>query len=127
MSEINNDRRFRISIRNVLQRVGFLGKAGFRRVRRGTVVAGIVLLGSVFAAVVAAKGEQISFLSFIYNGVFFPNPNGASQTYSTNGVVSILKDHSFKAWERMAAPAVRVISPAMGCRCRLPACSAGFS
>src|SRR5690348_3130333 len=85
MSEINNDRRFRISIRNAVQRVGFLGKAGFRRVRRGTVVARIVLLGSIFAAMVAAKGEESSFLSFLYNGIFFPNPNGASQTYSTNG------------------------------------------
>src|SRR5437660_27835 len=98
MSEINNDRRFRISIRNVLQRVaGFTGKAGFRRVRRGTVFAGIVLLGSVFAAVVAAKGEQISFLSFIYNGVFFPNPNGASQTYSTNGRGIDLKGPFFQS------------------------------
>ena len=98
MSEINNDRRFRISIRNVLQRVaGFTGKAGFRRVRLGTVVAGIVLLGSVFAAVVAAKGEQISFLSFIYNGVFFPNPNGASQTYSTNGRGIDLKGPFFQS------------------------------
>ena len=98
MSEINNDRRFRISIRNVLQRVaGFTGKAGFRRVRRGTVVAGIVLLGSVFAAVVAAKGEQISFLSFIYNGVFFPNPNGASQTYNTNGRGIDLKGPFFQS------------------------------
>jgi cytochrome c peroxidase len=98
MSEINNDRRFRISIRNVLQRVaGFTGKAGFRRVRRGTVFAGIVLLGSVFAAVVAAKGEQISFLSFIYNGVFFPNPNGASQTYNTNGRGIDLKGPFFQS------------------------------
>ncbi len=97
MSEINNDRRFRISIGNVLQRVGFLGKAGFRRVRRGTVVAGIVLLGSVFAAIVAAKGEQISYLSFIYNGVFFPNPNGASQTYNTNGGGIDLKGPFFQS------------------------------
>ena len=98
MSEINNDHRFRISIRNVLRRVArFPGKAGFRRVRRGTVVAGIVFLGSVFAAMVAAKGEQISFLSFIYNGVFFPNPNGASQTYSTNGRGIDLKGPFFQS------------------------------
>ena len=98
MSEINNDRRFRISIRNVLQRVaGLTGKAGFRRVRRGTVFAGIVLLGSIFGAMVAAKGEQISFLSFIYNGVFFPNPNGASQTYNTNGHGIDLKGPFFQS------------------------------
>jgi hypothetical protein len=98
MSEINNDRRFRISIRNVLQRVaGFPGKAGFRRMRRQTAVAGIVLLGSIFAAIAAAKGEQISFLSFIYNGVFFPNPNGASQTYNTNGRGIDLKGPFFQS------------------------------
>jgi hypothetical protein len=98
MSEINSDRRFRISIRTVLQRVaGFPGKAGFRRVRPGTVVAGIVLLGSIFSARVAAKGEQIPFLSFIYNGIFFQNPNGASQTYSTNGRGIDLKGPFFQS------------------------------
>jgi hypothetical protein len=86
MYEINNDRRFRISVRNVLHRVaGFPAKAGFRRERRGTVVAGIALLGSIFAAMGAARGEQIPFLSFIYNGVIFPHPNGASHTSTTNG------------------------------------------
>ncbi|MGE5055506.1 MAG: hypothetical protein ACM3WP_15215 [Acidobacteriota bacterium] len=98
MSEIINDRRFRISIRNFVQRVpGFLGKAGFGGVRRGTVFAGVVLVGSIFAAMVAAKGEQISFLSYIYNGVFFPNPNGASQTYSTNGRGIDLKGPFFQS------------------------------
>ena len=98
MSEINSDRRFRISSRTVLQRVaGFPGKAGFRRMRPGTVAIGIVLLGSIFSAMVAAKGEQIPFLSFIYNGVFFPNPNGASQTYSTNGRGIDLKGPFFQS------------------------------
>src|SRR5207302_5281181 len=98
MSEINNDGRFRISIRNVLQRVaGFPGKAGFRRMRLQTGIAGIVLLGSIFGAIVAAKGEQISFLSFIYNGVFFPNANGASQTYNTNGRGIDLKGPFFQS------------------------------
>ena len=36
-------------------------------------------------AIVAASGQQIPFLTFLSNGVVFPNPNGASQTYSTNG------------------------------------------
>ncbi len=52
------------------------------------------VIGTVSLAVVtlmligAASGQQISlssFLSFIPNGVFFPNPSGASQTYSTTG------------------------------------------
>ena len=35
--------------------------------------------------IVAAHGQQIHLLTFIPNGVFFANPAGASQTYSTKG------------------------------------------
>jgi hypothetical protein len=35
-------------------------------------------------AIAAASGQQIPFVTFIPNGIFFPNPHGASQTYSTN-------------------------------------------
>lgn len=35
--------------------------------------------------IAAASGQQISFRSFIPNGAFFPNPGGASQTFSTTG------------------------------------------
>lgn len=48
-----------------------------------------LLTGAVLAAIAGAGAEQHSPLtgifSFIPNGVFFPNPNGASQTYSTVG------------------------------------------
>jgi cytochrome c peroxidase len=53
-----------------------------RQCKRGMVSAG-VLVFAVLAGIVVARGQQISFTSFIPNGFFFLNPNGASQTYST--------------------------------------------
>jgi hypothetical protein len=41
-------------------------------------------------AIAAASGQQIPFVTFIPNGIFFPNPNGASETYSTvNGGIDM--------------------------------------
>lgn len=55
--------------------------------KRYTVTA--ALLAALTLMLIAVAGAQqnsfSSFLSFIPNGVFFPNPNGASQTYSTTG------------------------------------------
>jgi hypothetical protein len=48
-----------------------------------------LLTGAVLAAIGGARAQQQSpftgIFSFIPNGVFFPNPSGASQTYSTSG------------------------------------------
>lgn len=87
MSELNSNGRFSVSIRNFLHRAsGRPGKAAtIRRVHRRTVVAGIFLIACLLTAIVAASGQQFPFLTFISNSVFFPNPNGASQTYSANG------------------------------------------
>lgn len=52
--------------------------------RRNVLAAGFVIV-AVLVAIVAATGQQIPFFTFIPNGVFFPNPNGATQTYSSNG------------------------------------------
>jgi cytochrome c peroxidase len=57
------------------------------RHRRGSILAALVI-GAMFMALQGARGDQGPFaklLSFIPNGVFFPNANGASQTYSANG------------------------------------------
>jgi len=57
------------------------------RHRRGLAVAALVS-GAIFMALQGASGDQGAFaglFSFIPNGAFFPNPNGASQTYSSNG------------------------------------------
>lgn len=45
-------------------------------------------IAAMLMALRGARADQGSFgllFSFIPNGVFFPNPNGASQTYSSNG------------------------------------------
>lgn len=48
----------------------------------------VLLIGAMFMALRGASGDDGPFarlLSFIPNGVFFPNTNGASQTYSSRG------------------------------------------
>jgi cytochrome c peroxidase len=57
------------------------------RYRRGLILTAL-LIGAVLLALRGASGQQgslASFFSFIPNGFFFMNPNGASQTYSSNG------------------------------------------
>jgi len=53
-----------------------------KRSKRGVFI-GIVLAASMLMVLAAVKAQQIPFVSFIPNGVFFLNSNGASQTYST--------------------------------------------
>lgn len=58
-----------------------------RRYKHGIIVAALAA-GGVLIAFQGASGQQDlsrRLLSFIPNGVFFPNPSGASQTYSANG------------------------------------------
>lgn len=60
---------------------------GIERSKRRLVVAALVA-GCILIALQGASGQQGPFarlFSFIPNGVFFPNANGASQTYSSNG------------------------------------------
>ncbi len=51
---------------------------------RRSIIAAVFLVIAMLTTIAAVSGQQIEFRSFIPNGVFFPNPNGASQTYSTN-------------------------------------------
>ena len=58
-----------------------------QRHKREIIVAALAA-GAILIAFQGASGQQGPFarlFSIIPNGVFFPNPNGASQTYSTNG------------------------------------------
>jgi cytochrome c peroxidase len=59
------------------------------RALRRLIVISALLTCAVLAAIAGAGAEQHSpftgIFSFIPNGVFFPNPNGASQTYSASG------------------------------------------
>src|SRR5215475_416914 len=50
----------------------------------------VLLTFSLLTAIVAVRGQQIPGLSLLPNGMFFPNPGGASQTYSTaNGGIDL--------------------------------------
>jgi len=55
-----------------------------RRVRHRSIAAALIIM-ALCLVIVAAHAQQTNLLSFIPNGVFFANPAGASQTYSTNG------------------------------------------
>lgn len=87
MTQPNKTRRLAVPVRGLcdwLSRIRNKQRA-FDRLHRRNIVATALLLATVLFAIAAASGQQISFLRFIPNGVFFPNANGASQTYSTNG------------------------------------------
>jgi cytochrome c peroxidase len=49
------------------------------------VTCSLFLATAMLMAVAAVSGGQIPFLNFLPNGLFFPNPQGASQTYNANG------------------------------------------
>lgn len=62
-------------IRRMDPRRGF-----FTRIKRVSYL--VAALSVILVGLAAAKGEQNGFLSFLPNGVFFPNAAGASQTYN---------------------------------------------
>ncbi len=45
----------------------------------------ILVAGAMLSGIASLKGQFPSIVSFIPNGILFPNANGASQTYSSNG------------------------------------------
>ena len=54
-----------------------------RFARMPRVISAAFLAVVTLMVIAVVNGQQIPFVSFIPNGVLFPNPNGASQTYST--------------------------------------------
>lgn len=55
------------------------------RLRRQAIAFAVLVLAAVIlTSIGVVAGQHIPFLNFIPNGVFFPNANGASQTYSAN-------------------------------------------
>jgi len=87
MSQPNKTHGFAVSISSFADCVSRVRNKGLatRRRYKVNVLAAVFLAAAVPLAIAAASGQQIPFVTFIPNGVFFPNPNGASQTYSTNG------------------------------------------
>ncbi len=61
----------------------FVSRIG--RHRRRLVSAVLLVASTVLMVGAVVKAQDLPFVSFIPNGVFFPNPGGASQTYSTTG------------------------------------------
>src|ERR1700677_687248 len=55
-----------------------------KRNRRLAVSAALVT-GAMLVGIATVNGQFSYFTNFIPNGIFFPNSNGASETYSTNG------------------------------------------
>ena len=69
-----------------VSRISAKGSTFANKRRRGAMVVVLVTFATL-TAILAAKGNT---LSIIPNGIFFPNPNGASQTYSTsNGGIDV--------------------------------------
>ncbi len=60
----------------------FAKRSALKRCSRRSIISAIFLATATLLAIAAASGQQFSFIP---NGVFFPNPDGASQTYSTVG------------------------------------------
>jgi cytochrome c peroxidase len=55
----------------------------FKRNRRA-ILSASVIVAMTLTGIAAVDGQFSIFRNFIPNGILFPNPNGASQTYSTN-------------------------------------------
>jgi cytochrome c peroxidase len=74
-------------MRSLVQRfrgIRYLGELwGVKRNRRLAVSSALVA-GGMLVGIAAVDGQASYFTNFIPNGVFFRNPNGASQTYSAN-------------------------------------------
>lgn len=87
MSQPNKTHGFAVSISSFVDCVSRVRDNGLatRRRYKVNVLAAVFLAAAVPLAIAAASGQQIPFVTFIPNGVFFPNPHGASQTHSTNG------------------------------------------
>jgi cytochrome c peroxidase len=57
------------------------------RQHKRNLISAVFLIAAILIAIVGVSGQQFTLIP---NGVFFPNPNGASQTYSTiNGGIDL--------------------------------------
>ncbi|MBV9183616.1 MAG: hypothetical protein JO356_20110, partial [Acidobacteria bacterium] len=87
MFQSNKTRWLPVSVSYFFNRVLGLSSepSGGRPRGRGKILVSLSLAAMLLMAIVAARGQQIPFLTFLSNGLYFLNPNGASQTYNANG------------------------------------------
>lgn len=76
-----------LSVKTLVDRL--MGGSRISLVRRAktkrNILAVCFVIIAVLVAIAASTVQPVPFFTFIPNGVFLPNPNGATQTYSTNG------------------------------------------
>jgi cytochrome c peroxidase len=99
MPQPNKTHRSALAVSNAVNSVLRL-RIKARASRRGhvrDVAVAVFAAATILVVIAAASGQQIPFLKFIPNGVFFPNPNGASQTYSSNAGGIVLTGPFFQS------------------------------
>lgn len=92
MPKPNKTHGFPISISSFFDCASRVRNKGLaiRRRYKLNALAAVFLAAAVPVAIAAASGQQIPFVTFIPNGIFFPNSHGASETYSTvNGGIDM--------------------------------------
>ena len=87
MSEHSKIHSFTLLAANLFNWISHSPKTGYRftRQHKRGILSIVLVAGAILMSIGVMRGQQSSFLSFIPNGVFFPNPSGASQTYSSTG------------------------------------------
>ena len=73
------------SLAQRFRRITYLLELWAVKQKKHLAVSAILVAGTMLAGIAAVNGQFPSLGNFIPNGIFFPNPNGASETYSTNG------------------------------------------
>jgi cytochrome c peroxidase len=75
-------------MRSLTQRfrgIGYLFQLWSVKRNRRVTLSAVAVAGLMLMGIAASDGQFSYFKNFVPNGILFPNPNGASQTYSSNG------------------------------------------
>ena len=76
-----------LSVTTLVDRL--MGRSRINHLHRGktkrNILAACFVITAVLVAIAASTVQPVPFFTFIPNGIFFPNSNGASQTYSAHG------------------------------------------
>ena len=75
MPQPNKDRGFALGVSSFLRRRPRVPSKGLTI--GPSLLTAAFLAVALLVAIAVARGQQVPFVTFIPNGVFFPNPNGA--------------------------------------------------